>query len=54
MKTCNDCVDKKICNKPCNWLKKELSKVTVKKEFLNFTELGILEKEIAQLEDDFQ
>ncbi len=50
MKTCNDCKDKEICKKPCGWLKEKLDEVTICKQYLTFTELGIDERNVEDLE----
>lgn len=41
MKTCKDCINRKICIAPCEWLRSQLNKVETPKEHLTFTDLNI-------------
>ena len=42
-KNCKICKKYSLCKSPCEWLKKELKKIEIPKEFLTHTELGIID-----------
>lgn len=53
MKTCKICSKKNICKEPCDWLKDELKKVEVGKEYLTFTDLGLIDETLQDKGYDY-